>query len=114
MLRDVINRGMSSSLQTRSPPQSEPLAFASIPREYTWGQWRLDVEDDLWSLYWALTKTVEQSGLTLLDQMEFSDFMAFCKKHTSRPVRPSDLPVASSSEGEDHESPPPSRTDSLG
>lgn len=69
-------------------PELSRLSASSS--DYTWSQWKLDIEEDAWSLYWALTKTIEDSGLNILDQMEFADFMAVCKKYTSEPIPPRD------------------------
>lgn len=57
-------------------------------RGYSWHQWKLDNEDDCWSLYWALTKTIEENDLPILDQFEFHDFMRICQKYTSEPRPP--------------------------
>ncbi len=62
-------------------------------RDYSWHDWQKDHEDTIWSLFWAITKTVEDNKLEILDTMEFGDFMRFCRKHTSIPKPPADAHV---------------------
>jgi hypothetical protein len=42
--------------------------------------------EEVWRLYYALTNAVEHEQLPLLDQLEFSDFIKLCRKHTSMEV----------------------------
>lgn len=85
----------SSSNLSASNPSSERSAFEMIMqrRDYSWHDWQKDHEDTIWSLFWAITKTVEDNKLEILDRMEFSDFMKFCRKHTSVPKPPADAHV---------------------
>jgi hypothetical protein len=39
--------------------------------------------EEVWRLYYALTRTVEEEHLPLLDVLDFSDFITFCRKYTS-------------------------------
>lgn len=53
---------------------------------YSWQEWRDDYQEDLWQLYYALTKAGE--AIDTLDCLEFHDFISFCQRHTSRPTPP--------------------------
>lgn len=53
---------------------------------YTWGQWTDEYEEYMYRLYHAMTACIENDRVPLLDQLEFSDFVAFCKRYTHAPV----------------------------
>lgn len=60
----------------------------------TWDEWRAANEDDIWHLFWALSRSVEDMNLPMLDQLDFHRFMAFCQKNTSHPAAHPDLEAA--------------------
>lgn len=93
---DKDNNSLRAGLNNfRSPHTSSSMGNSgsgSVSRSsshaYTWHNWEIDYEDTIWSLFWAISKTVEDNKLQLLDEMEFSDFMRFCRKLTSEPRPP--------------------------
>jgi len=50
------------------------------------GEYDNILEEAIWRLYHYLTRCVEAEGLPVLDELKFSDFAAFCTRHTSRPL----------------------------
>lgn len=67
-------------------------------KSYTWQDWKLDYEEDLWHLYHALTRSTE--NVPILDCLSFHDFVVFCQKNTTKPVPPVLLDVAEQVEDE--------------
>jgi hypothetical protein len=55
-------------------------------REFSWFDWRNQNEPFIWELFNNITRTIEHSNVTMLDNVTFEAFMNFCQKHTSRPV----------------------------
>lgn len=55
---------------------------------YSWADFVSDMDEDLWQLYWGLTKTVESEGLPILDKISYSEFVRFVIKNTDKPTPP--------------------------
>jgi hypothetical protein len=85
---NTTNNGEMSAPTTSTQPND---IATQKPQEYTWHDWRKDNEDLMWSLFWAVSKTVDDNKLPFLDQLEFSDFVQFCRKYTSEPHPPDNL-----------------------
>lgn len=79
--RQKVNKQDQNQEQSRMDSQSSSMNPSK--KSYTWREWEVDHEDTIWSLFWAISKTVEDNELQFLDQMEFSDFMLFCRKFTT-------------------------------
>ena len=87
------------SFRHSSSPRTN--AAASGPSQnfvYGWNDWKIDNEEDMWHLFFAITRTVQENELPMLDQFEFHDFVKVCQKFTSIPKPPKDLTIKEDTE----------------
>jgi hypothetical protein len=87
----VINNQPIQSAEMEKDDMSSSEFYLAPETEYNWSDWNRDNDEDMWNLYWKIVCTVKENDLSFLDKLEYFDFVAICRKYTSKPEPPVEM-----------------------